>query len=440
MKIVSLQAENIKRLVAVEIAPDGNLVQITGRNAQGKTSVLDSIWWALAGASNVQSAPIRKGADTARIRLDLGEIVVTRTFTKAKDGDKVTTSLTVENADGARFPSPQKMLDDLLGELSFDPLAFARMPAKDQLAALRRFVPDVDFEAIEAANKGDYDKRRDTNREAKALRAQLDALKIPGDPRQERVDESALVQQLEEAGEHNADIERRKANRAKATADAERLEAEVKQHRARADDLRRQALEAEQAAEQAQAAADELRRKLARAGDLPEPIDTAEIREQIAKARETNRAVEERERVIERRKKLEDELKQAEARSYALTKALADRADQVKAAIAAAKLPVDGLSFSEDAVLYNGLPLEQASDAEQLRISVAIAAAMNPKLRVIRIRDGSLLDDDGLRLLAEMAEAQDLQVWLEKVDSSGKVGFVIEDGALKTVEAEGAAA
>ena len=49
MNIVKLRAENIKRIVAVEIEPDGALVQITGRNGAGKSSVLDAIWWALAG-------------------------------------------------------------------------------------------------------------------------------------------------------------------------------------------------------------------------------------------------------------------------------------------------------------------------------------------------------------------------------------------------------
>lgn len=37
MKIVKLQAENIKRLVAVEISPAGNVVEITGKNGQGAT-------------------------------------------------------------------------------------------------------------------------------------------------------------------------------------------------------------------------------------------------------------------------------------------------------------------------------------------------------------------------------------------------------------------
>ena len=75
LRIVALTAENVKRLTAVHIEPQGNVVQITGRNRQGKTSVLDAIWWAIEGASHIQASPIHKGADKARIRLDLGEIL-----------------------------------------------------------------------------------------------------------------------------------------------------------------------------------------------------------------------------------------------------------------------------------------------------------------------------------------------------------------------------
>ena len=80
MKIISLEAENYKRLKAIEITPDGNTVVIAGRNAQGKTSVLDAIWAALGGREgNKASKPIREGAETAKVRVDLGDIVVTRT-------------------------------------------------------------------------------------------------------------------------------------------------------------------------------------------------------------------------------------------------------------------------------------------------------------------------------------------------------------------------
>lgn len=57
MKIVKLTAENIKRLKAVEITPTGALVEVTGKNGQGKSSVLDAIWWALAGAEHIQTVP-----------------------------------------------------------------------------------------------------------------------------------------------------------------------------------------------------------------------------------------------------------------------------------------------------------------------------------------------------------------------------------------------
>src|SRR5690242_18915275 len=219
MKIVSLQAENVKRLIAVEIRPDGNLVEITGKNGQGKTSVLDSIWWALTGTTHIQAAPIRKGADKARIVLDLGEIIVTRTFSRKESGG-ATTSIVVENAEGARFPSPQRMLDALLGELTFDPLAFARMKPKEQFEQLRRFVPGVDFVAIENANRGDFERRTELNRFAKQELAAAQAIVVvPGTP-EELVDESALVTELERAGEHNADIERRRANRQRAAQDS----------------------------------------------------------------------------------------------------------------------------------------------------------------------------------------------------------------------------
>jgi hypothetical protein len=91
-------------------------------------------------------------------------------------------------------------------------------------------------------------------------------------------------------------------------------------------------------------------------------------------------------------------------------------------------------------VLLNGVPFEQASDAERLRASIAIAAAMNPKLRVIRVRDGSLLDDEAMALLSGFASENDFQIWIERVDSSGRVGFVMEDGHLKTTIDESDAA
>lgn len=436
LKIVSLVAENVKKLTAIHIKPDGNVVQITGRNGSGKTSTLNSIWWALAGAGNVQATPIRKGQDRAVIKLDLGEVIVTRTFKKREDGSAGTT-ITVENAEGAQFPSPQRMLDSLLGSLTFDPLAFARAKPKEQFDALKRFVPDIDFTNLEGLNRADFDKRTAVNRQAKDLAAQASAIAIPESVPGEKLDEEALIKEIGEVGEFNATIDRRAENRVTTANDAAALQLNARTDRDRADGLRKQAAELDARAEGNEAKAAELIEKLATAEPLPPKKDAAEVKARLDFAKATNAVIA---RVAHRAKLLADaDTSRKEAEE--ITARMEARDQAKRDAIAAAKLPVDGLGFGDDAITLNGLPFDQASDAEQLRTSIAVAMAANPKLRVVLVRDASLLDEDGMKLVAEMADAHDCQVWCESVDSTGKVGIVLEDGHVaSTPESRAAAA
>lgn len=434
MKIISLVAENVKRLTVVEIKPDGNLVQITGKNGAGKSSVLDAIWWALASAEHIQAVPIRRGATEARIKLDLGEIKVTRSFKRPKDAENdedYTTTLVVENAEGARFPTPQRMLDGFLGALTFDPLAFARMKPADQFDALRQFVPGVDFAAIDGLNKRDFQSRTDIKRRVKELDAAARQIVVAHDTPAELVDESALVDELQKAGEHNAAVEKTLAERGRAQADANEKKANGVRLRERAAQLRAEADEVDKQATNILNVAGLREKAIDAAPPLPAPIDTAAVRARITEARNLNARIAD----AERRRKMMADATMLQDQADALTKAMEDRTAAKDKAIADASLPVAGLGFGDGRITLDGLPFEQASDAEQLRASLAIAMASNPKLRVIRVRDGSLLDDDSLRLVASMAEAKDYQVWLEKVSSDGKVGFVLEDGHLKQDEA-----
>jgi hypothetical protein len=91
-------------------------------------------------------------------------------------------------------------------------------------------------------------------------------------------------------------------------------------------------------------------------------------------------------------------------------------------------MPVEGLAFGDGDVLWRGIPLDQASTAEQIRVSLAVGMAMNPGLRVILIRQGSLLDDASVEIVRSWAEENDFQVWMERVDTSGKIGIVMEAG------------
>ena len=425
MKIVALKAENIKKLVAVEIKPDGNLVQITGKNGQGKTSVLDCIWWALAGASHIQSTPIRKGEDKARIRLDLGEIIVTRTFI-AKDGGTIS-AITVENEKGARFPSPQAMLDDLLGQLSFDPLSFARMEPKTQYETLKKFVPGFDFESIESKQRLDYALRTDVSRRAKEARIQADRIEVSADIPDALVDEVNLIGEMEAAGKHNAEIEQRKANRAEFKNQIERKQDAYMALTGQIEAAEKRVKELQEEETKAKAEIATMSQKLSSAQALPEPIDTGALRQRIADAKSVNEKVQ----LKGSKKKLEEMADKLKAEADEISQRMEAREEEKRKSIADAKLPVEGITFGAGEVLMNGVPFEQASDAEQLRTSIAIAMALNPKLRVIRVRDGSLLDEESLKLISDMADKEDYQVWCERVDSSGKIGFVLENGHLK---------
>ncbi|SCM79836.1 conserved hypothetical protein [uncultured Pleomorphomonas sp.] len=432
MHIVRLNAENIKRLSAVEIAPNGNLVEITGKNGQGKTSVLDAIYWALAGTKPIQGKPVRDGADTGSVTLDLGEYVVTRKF-RVRDDGEYTTSLTVANKDGAKYSDPQKLLNALVGDLTFDPLDFSRMKPLDQVIALRALVPDYDFVEADRLSLKDFNARTEVNRDIRDLQARVEAIIVPDGTPDERVDLAALMEELQKDLEAN-EAARRHAEKVNShTAAIATLEEEIQ--RGRSDIAR---LQAEIANIEKNIAARELgieehRDLIDDLGLAPAQIDTADVRQRIAESETINRNVE----LKKQRRKLNAELRDKTEESANLTGSIAVRKAAAAKAVRDADLPVEGLELTEDGVLLNGVPFDQASDAEQLRVSIAVAGAMNPRLRVIRVRDGSLLDDDSMAALASYAEANGLQVWVETVQSGREAAIVIEDGHVAKREEAG---
>ena len=427
MRIVKLTAENVKKLRAVEISPTGDVVTITGKNGQGKTSVLDAIWWALAGTKHIQAAPIRKGQTKARIRLDLGELIVERRFTATGS------ALTVESADGARYKSPQGILDALLGALSFDPLAFVSQDPREQFETLRRIIPlEVDVELLDALNRGDFDRRTELNREARTLRAQADGIQVGLDVPAEPIDTAALVQQLADASTVNSEIVGQRAFRGRRQDEIVGIRDEAGRKRRRVSELRAEADQLESEARAAEASADVQERQLLELPPLPAPVDVKALSQELERAQEINKLVDQRARQVSFAGQAAD----LEVQARELTETMDARAKVKADAIAAAKMPVEGLGLGDQVVLFGGIPFEQASTAEQLRVSLGIAMAANPKLRVIRIKEGSLLDADGLGLIAGMAQAHDYQLWVERVDDSGRMGFYVEDGQVVAVDGE----
>jgi DNA repair exonuclease SbcCD ATPase subunit len=435
MKILQLVAENFKKIRVVEIKPDGNLVALTGRNGQGKTSVLDAIWFLLKGKAALPAKAVRKGAEKLKVWADFGAFTVTRTMT---EGGLPT--LNVEMAKGQkRDTTPQDFLDKIFGMLTFDPLEFIRMETAEQVEMLQK-VAGVDSAVIaklDEENAADYETRTGVNREMKALNIQCEAIETLAGLPKEKVDEAAILTRLNEAGELNRqaqDIFRAKQDLgAKAaqlgvdianyvrTHEAQEnkialLEEEVKKAK---NDLKR--IKTERAELEVKRIDAEKAFKAAPAGD---PIDVAALTAELQAAQRTNRA-------IDTRTRKEELVKQWEAKkqeSEKLKRAMDARDEKKRELLTTAKIPVDGLVFDERQVLYKGLPLDNLGEGEQIRISTEIGMAANPELRVLMIRHGEALDEDGMKILAKMAKENDFQIWMAKVDSSGKVGIVLEDG------------
>ena len=81
-RIVELRIRNVKRIRAAHITPTGNLIQITGKNGQGKTTVLDSIMYDFGGEKTIPEEALRRGAISGEVVADIGTHVVTRKFTE----------------------------------------------------------------------------------------------------------------------------------------------------------------------------------------------------------------------------------------------------------------------------------------------------------------------------------------------------------------------
>jgi DNA repair exonuclease SbcCD ATPase subunit len=411
VRIISLEADNFKRLRAISITPTKDVVEITGENGHGKSSTLDAIWAALGGKDAAPAKPIRTGAKDAEIRLLLGDdgvpkLKVTRRF-GLKEGVPFTTNLVVESADGGRPDKQQGTLNALIGDFCFDLDAFMGLKDEEQITVLRRFVPDVDFETIKGLNKRDYDIRTEVNRKAKEARTQAEAIPLPpeGSSAPERVNVAALENKLAQAATVNADIAQRRAARENAKARIDQITNEIER------------LHEEQ---------EGLEAKLAAAPPLPDPVDTDKVQADLVAGRAANAAAE----AADRRFALETQAETHEAESKRLTKAMEDRDEGAAKAVQAAKMPIDGLGFGDGFVTLNGEPFRQASMAQKIRASVAIAAAMNPKLRVARVADGSLLDKKSWGLLEAFAAEHDLQIWVETVDAKGPAAIMIEDGGI----------
>jgi recombinational DNA repair ATPase RecF len=427
LKIVGMQVENFMRIKTFLLRPEGNVIKITGGNGAGKTSVLDAIMLALAGARGGPSAPVRRGAGRGVVRLDLGDIRITRMWSEGGDSKG---EMFIEAEDGRRYGTPQRMLDSLMGRISFDPLAFIRMDVAQQAEELRKLLNlDEVLNTIRADEEHDYNTRREQTKQVKTLEAQRANIHVPeGLPAKKR-DIDAMTEELAKVAEYNIGIERMKMDREMVAAAVDRDAQAANNLRNRIEELLREIEVMTIEAETIEASNAKNRATIDAWEPLPEPKDAVALGEEIARARVINASIDRRAQA----ERMDTEIAAVRETIDHLDVAIEGHRSNAARLIAEAHYPVDGLGFANDEVLYNGLPFAQASNAEQIKVSIAIGMALNPKIRIMRIKDGSLLDADSVAAVEAMAAKNDFQVWVEIVDQSGKVGVYLEDGEIVSV-------
>ena len=410
-RVISLSASNVKRLKAVRVTPAAKgVTQIVGRNGSGKTSVIDALLYALAGKSAIEGEPLRRGAKRGVVVVETDDLTITRSFTAAGGS-----TLEVRAKDGTKVAEPQRRLDDLVGSLAFEPLAFSRMQPKAQADLLRQ-IAGLDFTKADELRRQAYEQRTVVNRQLAAAQASAKSMPRHANAPKTQVSLSDLVAEQTRMMQQQSENDRLRRE----------VEACERQHARAADicdQLRRELAEAQEAVTKAARAHDAA---IDAAKDIVDP-DMSEIRSRIERAEVDNACV----RANEAAAAKQAEADALEAQSSGLT-AKIEKIDAKKAElIAAAKFPVPGLGFDSDgAVTIDGLPFANAGGAERLRTSVAIAMALNPKLRACRIDEAGSLDADGMALLDQLAEEHDFQILLTRVDCVDGVGpvVVIEDG------------
>jgi len=427
MKLTLLSVRDYKRTRQIEIAPgDRTMVLVGGRNRQGKSSLLGALSAALGGKGEVPDMAVREGAESAEIRLEFddGAIVVRRRFV----GDR--TTLEVTSADGS-LKKPQTILDKLRGARFLDPMRFARMDARQQRAALLECVPmELDLDEHDAARAQIYERRTDVNRDAKRLAIELAALPVPDAPPPE-VSVAGLLDTARDLRARADAASRARAalaeHNAAAMAAADRLDA-LQAEASRAREAYDIACGVEAAARVTRMASEDGLRALAAVDVSAEMLA---VEEQIRDAGEQNARRAAALTTAAGRARLATALAEAEAATEKLSAAI-EAHDQVKErALAAAPMPLPGLTLVPHGIEYQGVPLSQASGAEMLHVSLAVAAAAASELRDIWIEDGSLLDAESMAMVDEFARGAGLRVWLERVGDSDDHAIIIEDGMVR---------
>ena len=414
VKIVTFEAENVKRVKCVQMAPSANgLTIIGGKNKNGKTSVLDAITYALGGEKCRPKNFTREGsAVPGKIRIELSNgLIVERSGKNA--------ALKVTDPSGQK--AGQKLLNEFIEPLALNLPKFMNATDKEKSETLLQIIGVGDELArLEKEESVAYGERTLIGRDADKKSKLAEALEYYADAPEELVSASELIKQQQEILARNGENHRKRERVKEITFEkhriydeAQRLEQQIADLQARLEE-RRQAYE-KVVEDEAIAMKD--------AAELHDE-NTAEIEESIANIEEINRRV----RANITKAVAIDEAEQLRHEYDAMTAKIESIRDARKALLDGADLPLEGLGVTDGALTYNGQAWSDMSGAEQLIVSTAIVRKLNPECGFVLMDKLEQMDMDTLKEFGAWLEKEGLQVIATRVSTGEECSIVIEDG------------
>lgn len=396
VKISEFQIENVKRIKAVDYEPSqSGLTVIGGRNNQGKTSVLDSIAWALGGDKFKPSKAQRDGSvipPYLKVTLSNG-IVVER---KGKNS-----SLKVIDPSGNK--AGQQLLNDFVESFALNLPKFMESNSAEKAKTLLQIIGVGDaLTELEREETSKYNQRHSVGLVADQKKKYAQEMIHYDDVPDEIISASELIKQQQQILLENAENKKKRDRLSSLIERKNELEIELAQV---TSDL-----------EIAQTDAKDL-----------EDRSTAEIEKSIENIDMINAKI---------RSNLDKEKAEEDARNFQrqydeLTGEIKDLREAKKKLLDNADLPLPELSVSEGEITYKGMKWDNMSGSDQLKVATAIIRKLNPNCGFVLMDKLEQMDNETLSEFAQWLEKENLQVIATRVSTGDECSLIIEDGYRK---------
>ena len=407
MKITEFKIENVKKVRTVQMDCTGeSLTVIGGKNAQGKTSVLDAIVFALGG--NKCKPSEYKNTDTVGdpaivIKFDNG-IIVERS---GKNG-----SLKVTDENGQK--AGQALLNEFISQFALDLPKFLNSNDKDKAKILLDVIGvEKELYEIEMREQTIYNERHAFGisvDQKKKYAAELDYYEdMPEKP----IESKDLLTKIQMIMSQNAENRRLKDNLKQISYNCHIKNEEV------AESLKKLKLARQELSDL------ENELKIAKEVEIPEDQDTDDIQEEIDTMEDTNTMI----RANLEKQKAEDDAKEGKKKYDLMTEDLESVRQEKMKLLQNADLPLPGLSIIEGVLAYNCMKWDCLATSEQLKIAVSIVQKLNSKCQFVLMDKLEQMDLDTLTEFGAWLKEQGLQVIATRVSTGDECSIIIEDGS-----------